>query len=162
MTDRPVCFVPGTFNTAVDIKLKQWAEQQLPQKSVESGWEGLQTEFQHFMERAKTKPEHDDIFDTLKANVVDEALRRHSWEDKVSHVVSGIFFDIHVAVRRVNPLNPELNPICYLLALLGAHHFLHVSRIRVKLLTFRLLMSYIYAAPILDVSRSHTTTQHSR
>jgi len=29
-------------------------------------------------------------------------------------------------------------------------------------LTLRLLMSYIYAAPILDVSRSHTTTQHSR
>jgi len=43
-----------------------------------------------------------------------------------------------------NPLNPELNPICYLLALLGAHHFLHVSRIRVKLLTLRRLMSYIY------------------
>jgi transposase len=36
-----------------------------------------------------------------------------------------------------NPLSPELIPICYLLALLGAHHFLHVSRIRVKLLTFR-------------------------
>ena len=66
------------------------------------------------------------------------------------------------APRSFNPLNPELNPICYLLALLGAHHFLHVSRIRVKLLTFRLLMSYIYGAPILDVSRSHTTTQHSR
>ena len=62
----------------------------------------------------------------------------------------------------LNPLNPELNPICYLLALLGAYHFLHVSRIRVKLLTFRLLMSYIYGEPILDVSRSHTTTQHSR
>jgi len=62
----------------------------------------------------------------------------------------------------INPLKPELNSICYLLALLGAHHFLHVSRIRVKLLTFRLLMSYIYGAPILDVSRSHTTTQHSR
>jgi len=43
----------------------------------------------------------------------------------------------------INPLNHELNPI-YLLALLGAHHFLHVSRIRVKLLTFRRLMSYIY------------------
>jgi len=61
----------------------------------------------------------------------------------------------------INPLNAELNPICYLLALLGAHHFLHVSRIRVKL-TLRQLMSYIYGAPILDVSRSHTTTQHSR
>jgi len=41
----------------------------------------------------------------------------------------------------INLLNPELNPICYLLALLGAHHFLHVIRIRVKLLTFRRLMS---------------------
>ena len=61
-----------------------------------------------------------------------------------------------------NTLNPELNPICCLLALLVAHHFLHVSRIRVKSLTFRLLMSYIYGAPILDVSRSHTTTHHSR
>jgi hypothetical protein len=33
-----------------------------------------------------------------------------------------------------NPLNAELNPICYLLALLGAHHFLHISRIRVNLM----------------------------
>jgi len=60
-----------------------------------------------------------------------------------------------------NPLNPELNPICYLLALL-AQNFLHVSRIRVKSLTLRLLMAYIYGAHILDVSRSHTTTHHSR
>ena len=35
-------------------------------------------------------------------------------------------------LNEINPLNAELNPICYLLALLGAHHFLHVSRIRVK------------------------------
>jgi len=32
----------------------------------------------------------------------------------------------------VNPLNAELNPICHLLALLGAHHIFHVSRIRVN------------------------------
>jgi len=31
-----------------------------------------------------------------------------------------------------NPLNTELNPICQLLALLGAHHILHVSRVKVK------------------------------
>ena len=53
-------------------------------------------------------------------------------------------------VQVINPLNPELNPICYLLALL-AHHFLHVSRIRVKSLTIRLLMSYIYVY-IYDIS----------
>jgi hypothetical protein len=32
-----------------------------------------------------------------------------------------------------NPLNAELNPICHLLALLGAHPILHVSRIRVNI-----------------------------
>ena len=36
------------------------------------------------------------------------------------------------------------------------------DRTRIAMLTLRLLMSYIYGAPILDVSRSHTTTQHSR
>ena len=32
----------------------------------------------------------------------------------------------------VNPLNAELNPICHLLALLGARHIFHVSGLRVK------------------------------
>jgi hypothetical protein len=76
--------------------------------------------------------------------------------------IQSFLFQMRVSFPFLNPLNAELNPICYFLALLGAHHFLHVSRIRVKSLTFRLLMSYIYGAPILDVSRSHTTTQHSR
>ena len=31
-----------------------------------------------------------------------------------------------------NPLNAQLNPICHLLALLGAHPILHISRIRVN------------------------------
>jgi len=34
----------------------------------------------------------------------------------------------------INPLNAELNPICHLLALLGAHHNFHVSGLRVKFL----------------------------
>ena len=92
------------------------------------------------------------------------ALHTHEENKCTSHGLS------HVSYRLINPLNAELNPICCLLALLGAHHFLHVTRIRVKSLTLRLLMSYIYiyiyvcvcGAPILDVSRSHTTTHHSR
>jgi hypothetical protein len=36
------------------------------------------------------------------------------------------------ALNVINPLNAELNHIYYLLALLVAHHILHVSRIRVK------------------------------
>jgi len=53
------------------------------------------------------------------------------------------------------PLKPELNPICYLLALL-ARHFLHVSRIRVKSLTIRLLMSYIYMEHLFLMFLDHT------
>ena len=34
---------------------------------------------------------------------------------------------------KVNPLNAKLNPICHLLALLGAHHIFHVSGLRVKI-----------------------------
>jgi len=35
--------------------------------------------------------------------------------------------------KKLNPLNAELNPICHLLALLGAHHIFHVSGLRVKI-----------------------------
>jgi hypothetical protein len=31
-----------------------------------------------------------------------------------------------------NPLNAKLNPICHLLALLGAHHIFYISGLRVK------------------------------
>jgi hypothetical protein len=32
----------------------------------------------------------------------------------------------------INPLNAELNPIRHLLTLLGAHHILHIGRVRVN------------------------------
>jgi hypothetical protein len=35
-------------------------------------------------------------------------------------------------IHNINPLNTELNFFCHLLTLLGAHHILHVSRIRVN------------------------------
>jgi len=44
-----------------------------------------------------------------------------------TYLVTKFDFEIYF-----NPLNAKLNPICHLLALLGAHPFLHVSRIRVK------------------------------
>jgi hypothetical protein len=40
--------------------------------------------------------------------------------------------DILFGRLKFNPLNAKLNPICHLLAMLGAHPILHVSRIRVK------------------------------
>ena len=37
-----------------------------------------------------------------------------------------------ISLTMINLLNAELNPICHLLALVGAHHILHFSRVRVK------------------------------
>jgi len=37
----------------------------------------------------------------------------------------------------INPLNAELNFIYHLLALLGTHHILHASRIRVNFTSIR-------------------------
>ena len=39
---------------------------------------------------------------------------------------------VYVCEILLNPLDAELNPICHLLALLGAHHIFHVSGLRVK------------------------------
>ena len=86
-----------------------------------------------------------------KANWIGHILRRNCLLQRV--IEGKIQGGIEVTGRRgrrrrkllddLNSLNPELNPICYLLALL-AHHFLHVSRIMVKSLPLRRLMSYIY------------------
>ncbi|XP_033006829.1 dynamin-like 120 kDa protein, mitochondrial isoform X1 [Lacerta agilis] len=71
----------GTFNTTVDIKLKQWTDKQLPNKAVEVAWETLQEEFARFMTEEKGK-EHDDIFDKLKQAVKDESIKRHKWNER--------------------------------------------------------------------------------
>eukprot|EP00094_Tigriopus_californicus_P012573 TCALIF_12157-PA protein Name:"Similar to OPA1 Dynamin-like 120 kDa protein, mitochondrial (Gallus gallus)" AED:0.10 eAED:0.11 QI:168/0.81/0.91/0.95/0.86/0.86/23/220/1024 len=89
----------GTFNTTVDIKLKQWAEAQLGRKCVEVGWETLQEQFYQLMNKAKKNKDHDDIFDKLKEHVVREAMNQHSWEDRAAEMLS-----IYV-VERVIQLN---------------------------------------------------------
>ena len=72
-------------------------------------------------------------------------LRLGKSQQRICNIICRTYHIAYTVVSlRINPLNPELNPICYLLVLLGAHHFLHVSRIGVKSLTFRRLMSYIY------------------
>jgi optic atrophy protein 1 len=78
-----------TFNTAVDIKLKQWADAQLPAKSVQVGWDTLQEEFTKFMEKDKTGKDHDDIYDNLKRAVQEESNRRHKWDEKAEASLVG-------------------------------------------------------------------------
>ncbi|XP_014188679.1 dynamin-like GTPase OPA1, mitochondrial isoform X4 [Maylandia zebra] len=71
----------GTFNTTVDIKLKQWTDKQLPHKALEIAWETLQEEFARFMAEYKGK-DQDDIFDKLKEAVKDDSIKRHKWNER--------------------------------------------------------------------------------
>ena len=51
------------------------------------------------------------------------------WEEALD-----LSFDrlLMMSKRYIKPLNARLNPICHLLAILGAHPILHVSTIRVN------------------------------
>ena len=64
-------------------------------------------------------------------------MEKYSWCSKKSFSNTNCIFpytdDIYFLILKyINPLNTELYPICHLLTLLGAHHILHVSRIRVN------------------------------
>jgi hypothetical protein len=57
-----------------------------------------------------------------------------------TYIVFGSFKSLYLDIAgdygqnpKINPLNAELNPTRHLLALVGARHFVRVSRIRVKL-----------------------------
>ena len=50
-------------------------------------------------------------------------------------------------------MNAKLNPICHLLALLGAHHIFHVSKVRVKRL--------IYCVHCLALSQTRGQTEEN-
>ncbi|XP_072035958.1 dynamin-like GTPase OPA1, mitochondrial isoform X2 [Amphiura filiformis] len=75
---------PGAFNTTVDIKLKQWADQKLPSKSVEVGWETLLEEFSRLVDKDKQKRDHDNLFDDLKSAVKQESINRHKWQESAA------------------------------------------------------------------------------
>ena len=49
----------------------------------------------------------------------------------VSPVLVSVYMNAKLIKNMFNSVNTEINPICHLLALLGAHHILHVGRIRV-------------------------------
>lgn len=78
----------GTFNTTVDIKLKQWADKQLPKQSIQTAKEALLAQFSKVLETDggldEDKRQHrnrDDIFDELKNAVKNESIARHQWNE---------------------------------------------------------------------------------
>ena len=71
----------------------------------------------------------------------------HSMDCSLAYVKRRIFVTCllsMVTFTHLNPLIAELNPIWNLLALLGAHHIFHVSRIRVNGRTNTLFPNVMY------------------
>jgi len=70
----------------------------------------------------------------IRCNQLYELLCLYLWGgrkinvSKITGTILTLFWLKFLVNMKISPLNAELNPICYLLALL-AHHFLHVSRI---------------------------------
>ncbi|CAK8678812.1 unnamed protein product [Clavelina lepadiformis] len=81
----------GTFNTTVDIKLKQWTDKTLPKTSIDVAKRTLLEEFSKVLEEGLGQSEDKQtngfsggIFNKLKKAVQEEAVARHSWnEDSV-------------------------------------------------------------------------------
>lgn len=91
-TDLNVILFTDKFNTSVDIKLREWAETELPQQSIHAGREALKEEFTELMTKAS---ETDPVYEPVKKEAVEEALRRHQWEERaqdVSEAGPNLFF----------------------------------------------------------------------
>ena len=80
---------PGTFKTTVDIKLKQWAERDLPKLCISIAKSTLLDEFSKVLNENSPEEEYktpanntmQEIFKDLKAAVKKEAEARHSWNE---------------------------------------------------------------------------------
>ncbi|XP_067951272.1 dynamin-like GTPase OPA1, mitochondrial isoform X2 [Watersipora subatra] len=78
----------GSFNTKIDIKLKQWSVKSLPQTAVEVGFNSLRNRYRSLVEEAsksKVKENKDSdlaVSEPFKMAVIDEVFRRHQWDDK--------------------------------------------------------------------------------
>jgi hypothetical protein len=71
------------------------------------------------------------FFMGLEDRFAQRATIKRELAGRTPHFVLNFLF-LYLPEFLFNPSNAKLNPICHLLALLGARHILHVSRIRVN------------------------------
>ncbi|RTG82267.1 optic atrophy protein 1 [Schistosoma bovis] len=72
----------GTFQTNVDIWLRDWVENSLPKASIETGLQTLYNQLDSKLKTMKDVPGYDPVFDPLKVTVHQEIRKRHHWDPK--------------------------------------------------------------------------------
>ncbi|XP_018648577.1 optic atrophy 1-like protein, opa1 [Schistosoma mansoni] len=72
----------GTFQTNVDIWLRDWVENKLPKASIETGLQTLYNQLDSKLKTMQDVPGYDPVFDPLKEAVHQEIRKRHHWDPK--------------------------------------------------------------------------------
>lgn len=85
------------FNVLIDIKLKNWIDNWLPAKTVETGWQVLREQFQKTLipnvdqrkscDQTQNNESDDQLFQRLKMAVSETVLEHHQWDGKAADVI---------------------------------------------------------------------------
>ena len=95
------------FNVLIDIKLKNWIDNELPGKTVETGWQVLREQFERTLIPNRKSCDHhqqqnnhqqqnyhqnydendDQLFLRLKMAVAEAVLQNHRWDSKATDVI---------------------------------------------------------------------------
>jgi optic atrophy protein 1 len=85
----------GAFKTAVDIRLKHWAEKELAKLAVNVGWDSLKEVFCRQVEGENASHKSNDtessLFEPLKKAVVESVMNEHKWDMKASDYLVYLF-----------------------------------------------------------------------
>ncbi|XP_063677299.1 dynamin-like 120 kDa protein, mitochondrial isoform X4 [Bolinopsis microptera] len=74
------CTSSSNFNTKVDIALKDWTDDKLPQMAINVGWQTLFKQLETIMTTKKADREIGDLFQPLKANILETVKAQHAWQ----------------------------------------------------------------------------------
>ncbi|VDK32377.1 unnamed protein product [Taenia asiatica] len=88
----------GSYQTFVDVLLRDWSQHELPQTCVQVGWEVLYDELERAAKDAEHSRGYDHIFDKLKKEVITQTRNRHQWDGKAItrlRVIQGTTLDDH-------------------------------------------------------------------
>ncbi|KAL5108621.1 hypothetical protein TcWFU_002489 [Taenia crassiceps] len=88
----------GSYQTFVDVLLRDWSQHELPQTCVQVGWEVLYDELERAAKDAEHSRGYDHIFDKLKKEVISQTRNRHQWDGKAItrlRVIQGTTLDDH-------------------------------------------------------------------
>ena len=86
----------------MDIALKDWTDDKLPQMAINVGWQTLFKQLETIMTTKKADREIGDLFQPLKANILETVKAQHAWQ---STALKRLVRKFNLANRKKSHLN---------------------------------------------------------